>query len=150
MKYLCDEPHWEIEGNPDFALFFSNLSGLIDGPAILAISGSSLDNNVKDYLDQIKVSPANDTRCEPHFLGPDGYHLQLTVESLDGLAQLSEHHAEPEIADHMIVYRDSNVLLEWYDAGSNPIWICREIEKERVKNFGRAVHCEIKAVNEVV
>ncbi len=150
MKYLCDEPHWAIEGNPDFALLFRNLPGLIEGGATLAISGSSLGHDVKDYLDKLKVTPSNSIRCEPHFFGPEAYHIPITVKNLNGLADVSERHAEPEVADHMIVYRDTTVLLEWYDAGSNPIWITKDVAKERIDNFGRAIDCEIKTVSKVV
>ena len=150
MKYLCDKAHWAIEGNPDLVLFFRNLPGLFQEGAILAISGSSLETVVKDYLNVLKVKPSKGTRCEPYFLGPEAYHIPITVNNLNHLADIAENHAEPEVADHIIVYRDTSVLLEWYDVGSNPIWLARDIAKETADDFGRAIGCEIKAVNKAV
>ena len=147
MKYLCDTPHWAIEGNPDFLVFFRNLHQLVEERAILAVSGSSLESAVSDYLTKIKIEPRAGVRCEPHFFGPDAYHVPATVDNLAGLADMAEHHADPEVADHMVVYRDTTVLLEWYDAGANPIWITKDIDEDRIASFGRAIGCEVKAVS---
>jgi hypothetical protein len=61
--------------------------------------------------------------------------MKITRENLEGLAELSEHHAEPEIAIHIHVYKGNKVLLEWYDATSDPFRIAKEIGEEKVKEF---------------
>jgi hypothetical protein len=35
----------------------------------------------------------------------------------------------------MVVYRGSAILLEWYDAGDDPIYLSKEIEEEKVKTL---------------
>jgi len=44
-----------------------------------------------------------------------------------------EHHAEPELAIHFHVYQGATVLLEWYDAFSQPMLISGAVSEERVK-----------------
>jgi len=54
---------------------------------------------------------------------------------MQALAEVSERHAAPEVADHTIVYCESTTLLEWYDAGFDPIFLSKEIDENKVKAF---------------
>ncbi len=63
------------------------------------------------------------------------FHTTLTAECVEGLAQLVEEHIAPEIADHLHVYRGTEVLLEWYDFPTDPFWLSKAIPEEAVKDF---------------
>ena len=61
--------------------------------------------------------------------------MPATSENLLELADISEHCAEPEVAIHFHVYKDDQVLLQWYDAFADPIYVSKEISEDRIKAF---------------
>ena len=66
---------------------------------------------------------------------PRSFHVPVADAVMCGLADISERHAEPEVADHMVAYHDRGVVLEWYDAGSDPIFVAKEIPEATVAAF---------------
>ena len=55
------------------------------------------------------------------------------------LSDASSHHAEPEICDHLHFYRGQEVLVQWFDAFSDPLLISKSVARERVERFTSAV-----------
>ena len=51
------------------------------------------------------------------------------------LSEAAARHAEPEVCDHVHFYRDGVVLLQWFDAFSEPILISRTVPRRRVERF---------------
>ncbi len=66
---------------------------------------------------------------------PQAFHMALTTECLEGLARLAEQHIAPEIADHLHVYRGTEVLLEWYDFPTDPFCVSKAISAEAISDF---------------
>ena len=60
---------------------------------------------------------------------------RFTSGLCEALAAASEHHAEMELFDHIFLYADGQVLLEWPDAFSNCMWIAPSIDESRVGGF---------------
>lgn len=61
---------------------------------------------------------------------PEQFHLPLSAPVIDGLRELGNHYAEPEMFDHLLVYNDIDVLLGAYDFGLDPIWIRRTLPED--------------------
>jgi len=61
--------------------------------------------------------------------------MEINAENIEGLAHLSERFANPEIADHLHVYKVDKVLLECYDAFIGPFYIAKEISEDKVATF---------------
>jgi hypothetical protein len=62
--------------------------------------------------------------------------------SSDLLLRLSEaarRHAEPEICDHVHFYRDSEALLQWFDAFVDPLLVSKSVARQRVDRFASVV-----------
>ena len=75
--------------------------------------------------------------------------MPISQPNLDGLATLAETHAAPEIADHLHVYKDGKVLLEWYDAFStDPCYVSMDIPEENVRAFCHSIGAHYEAVVE--
>jgi hypothetical protein len=66
---------------------------------------------------------------------PEGFHLPATPENLSGLADIAENCVGPEVAIHFHVYKDNKILLEWYDAFFDPMFISKEIPEGKIKEF---------------
>jgi hypothetical protein len=57
---------------------------------------------------------------------------------------MSEHHAEPEMFDHLIIYRGEIGLLSWYDAPTDPFYVSTEISEVSLKEFCAKVQVSYK------
>lgn len=62
------------------------------------------------------------------------------------LADLAEVRAEHDVADHMVAYCDDEILLEWYDAIFDPMFISRVIDEGSLSAFARSVGGEVNDV----
>ncbi len=61
------------------------------------------------------------------------------------LAQLAEDRAEHDVAEHVIAYRGDEILLEWYDAVFDPLFVSRAIDEKTLSTFARSVGGEFDA-----
>jgi hypothetical protein len=55
------------------------------------------------------------------------------------LSEAASHHAEPEICDHLHLYRGLEPLVQWFDAFSDPLLVSKSVARERVERFASAV-----------
>jgi hypothetical protein len=76
------------------------------------------------------------------FPKPAFYHLPITSENLKELAEIAERHAEYEIAGHVHVYVNHEILLQWFDAFSDPIYISAKINEKKIKSFAEALNLQ--------
>lgn len=63
------------------------------------------------------------------------YYMPVTLKDMQGLAELAEHHAEPEICDHLRVYCNDKAVLAWHDIIDDPLDIDDSIDEARVIAF---------------
>ena len=68
--------------------------------------------------------------------GRSGEVLSM-AQLLDELAQIMDHHAEPELAIHFHIYCHGQVLLQWHDAFDDPILVSGAISEEKVRILAR-------------
>jgi hypothetical protein len=112
--------------------------------AVLCFEGTSFAPDVSSFLEARQ--PPDPPEIAPNTLGPKNrfFHLPLTGTNLSDLRLLAEHHAEPEIADHLVVYRDRDVLLWAGDAGAGYVSASRLLPSATVEAFrqtlGTALH----------
>ncbi|HEX9198148.1 MAG TPA: hypothetical protein VF865_01205, partial [Acidobacteriaceae bacterium] len=64
---------------------------------------------------------------------PKVFHIPLTGDNLADFRNLAENHAEPEVADHLVVYRGNDVLLWAHDAGYGYVYVARDLSKSIVE-----------------
>jgi hypothetical protein len=70
---------------------------------------------------------------------PDAYHLPLRDPNLADLRSIAERYAEPEVADHLAVYRGNELLLTAYDAGKDDVYVARSLSRETLETLQRAL-----------
>ena len=63
------------------------------------------------------------------------FRCAFTPTLFSELAALAEHHAEPEILDHLFVYAGETPLLEWHDAFANTMLLSGSLLEERIASF---------------
>ena len=64
-----------------------------------------------------------------------GSVCRFTSSLFEALASASQHHAEPELFDHIFLYADRQAVLEWPDAFANCMWIGHSVSETRVSAF---------------
>ena len=52
------------------------------------------------------------------------------------LASLARKHAEPELLDHLVLYKGLEELLFWHDAFANVLLVSRQVPESVVSAFG--------------
>lgn len=67
------------------------------------------------------------------------FHLPLIGDNLADLRNLAEKHAEPEVADHLVVYRGDDVLMWAHDAGSGYVDVARDLSQSTLAAFRAAL-----------
>jgi len=76
---------------------------------------------------------------EPHTIWSTGtiarFRCSFTTSLFEALAAASQHHAETELFDHIFLYADRQVLLEWPDAFANSMWVAAAVAEPRISAF---------------
>jgi hypothetical protein len=67
------------------------------------------------------------------------FSVRASSELFVRLSEAASHHAEPEICDHLHLYRGQEALLQWFDAFSDPLLVSKAVARERVERFASAV-----------
>jgi hypothetical protein len=142
-----DQAHWRVSGVRDLPAFLRALPTLLPANSILRLElDANPDEDVARVLQQFAIR-SNMTRNRGT-LWPRSelHHVPITPEVMSALAELAEVRAEHDMVDHMIAYRDDEILLEWYDAIYDPIFVSRAIGKSALSTFAQAVGGELDDV----
>jgi len=131
---------WEVaKGRKDCQICFRELPKLFPPGSTLCIEGTSIADDVKSYLDSHRVEQITKVHLGTIWPRPSVYHVPCDEQTLSGLMKLANNHAEPELADHLYVYKNQEVLFTWNDAFSDPIYISKKVPEDKVKTFCTAV-----------
>lgn len=128
-------PCWQISPPRDLDSFLRALADAVPPDSVLYLECSSLATEIRLYLESRKIQPTTTVAVGTLWPRPHRFHIPVTRENIEGLAQLAERHAEPEVADHLHVYRNNQVLLQWYDAPSEPLYVSTDISEDKLKAF---------------
>ena len=89
----------------------------------LCFEGTSVAPDVRALLEANAVAPAMNITRGTLWPEPNVFHVLATERLLRTLATLARHLAEPEICDHFHAYKDGRLVLQWYDAFSDPLLV---------------------------
>ena len=128
-------PHWKVSSPKEFPTFLRALIDLIPKGSIVYLEGGSPRKELKVFLDERSIPEVCHVAMGTIWPRPHVFHLPATPENLSAFADISEHYAEPEVAIHFHVYKDDRILLQWYDAFYDPIFISNEVPELKVKEF---------------
>lgn len=122
---------WQLVPTASPSDFVRALSLLAMPNATLALEGT-ISDNVVDWL-RLNAS-AEGLRISPGTLWPasDWWYIPLDAQKLEALARVIGD--EPP-AIHLFVYEGDQVLLEWYDAFTDPLWLSRQLSRLQLDRF---------------
>lgn len=135
-QFVNSETCWRISRVPDFPTFLRNLPILVPADSVLCLEGTPADD-VEVFLSERPAIYPN--QLDQGFLSMRQklYYVPATHENLQGLADLAEHHAEPEICDHLRVYYEGKAILAWHDIIDDPMDIDSQVDESSVNAFSK-------------
>lgn len=131
---------WDIDqGEIDTAAFFELLPKCFPDATTLFLEGTSIARDVKHRL-------SGHAEKGPHLPGRQTlwplstrlryrFSLSLCAE----LEAMAKCHAQPELCDHLSLYRDEEELLGFHDFGANNIYVSGTIPEPAVSAFANGL-----------
>lgn len=123
----------------DFYALLRAVDETMPKDSTLCLEGTSIASDVVAFLER-RQAPVQ-SAIAPNTLWPKPwfFHLSLAGADLSKLRELAEHHAEPEIADHLVVYRGGRVLLWAHDAGYGYVEVSDSLPEETIERLREAL-----------
>ena len=125
---------WEVSSPKAAPQFFRALLDLMPEGSILYLEGQPV-SEVRNFLQQRNPDRTTKVAMGTIWPRPEYYHIEITADNIEALAQLTEKLAIPEVLFHLHIYKNGEVLLEWHDAFDNPMLISKMIPEEKIQNF---------------
>lgn len=135
---LEDKEPWRVSPTRDVGGFLRALSLLVPDGCIAYFEDTG-EKHVAEYLRHAAIPPA--VRIAPGTIWPrpDCYHVALTAGAAEGLADFLDHNPCGFFCAHLHVYRDRTVLLQWFDAFDDPMYVSRSVDEQSVNRFAGAL-----------
>lgn len=124
---------WEFDGGFCPGDFFNALKLLGAGYG-LYIESSSISKDLVGRLRAFEVKEICRIRQGTIWPKPVCLHISLHEESIGELVAISESHAVPEYADHVVVY-NGGVVIEAYDFSLSPFQMSESVPESVVQEF---------------
>jgi len=135
---------WEVEGTTDFPALLRAVFEWFPDDSVLYFEGGSPNEELSAFMAAHAVPETVHIATGTIWPKPKVFHVPATRENIDLLADLAERCAEPELAVHVHVYRDGEVLLEWHDAFAQPMLLAGSLGENTVREFAAALGATVE------
>jgi hypothetical protein len=139
--YLQESQCWKVSGVRTAVAFFRALVVLVPDATHLFLEGSPAPEVVRllaDAADDASyAAPVGTIWSWPQKNRRSS--VRASSELFVRLSDAASHLAEPEICDHLHVYRGPEALVQWFDAFSEPMLVSKAVAREQVERFAAAV-----------
>jgi len=133
---MLKEPYWQIDGDDlDATVFFNALPRHFPDVTSLYVEGCAIAPTIEScYLQHAELGPF---LPEVGTIHPTSKKIRCAFSRAlcEELAKFSEHAAEPEVADHLHLFRGDEEILCWYDAFAHDLWLSAHLPEQRAKAF---------------
>lgn len=137
---MLEDTGWEIVGRRvDASTFFRALGEWAPHGAILVLEGGDHPAPLRTYLETCAVEPRMTIARGTIWPKAGVVHVPSTPAVLARLADFAETCAGPEVCDHLHVYDEAGLVLEWYDAFWDPIRLSKRVMAEQIDTFSAAL-----------
>jgi hypothetical protein len=128
--------YWGIEeGKVDGSQFFRLLPKYFPEATTFYAEGTSISRDLIEFYKMNFEDGDFLPRRQTIFPRSKKFRCASSHNFMNCLADLAEHHAEPELLDHLFLYKDEEPLIEWHDAFANAILISRKVSETIVAGF---------------
>ena len=132
---LSETDPWRVGPTTEVTVFLRALPQLAPDGSIVYFEGTG-ESQVAERLGHVSVAAPVQVAVGTIWPRPDCYHVPLTVETMERLAEWLEQNPAGYFCSHCHVYRGRSVLLEWHDAFiDDPMYISRTIDPALIERF---------------
>jgi hypothetical protein len=112
--------------------------------SVLYLEGTSIAPDVATFLESRSAKDQREVTPNTLWPKPKVFHVPLAGDNLAQLRNLADNHADPEVADHLVVYRRDDVLLWAHDAGYGYVRVARNLRESIVNALRNALGDRIR------
>lgn len=140
---------WAIDAKGiDSVDFFASLPQQFEEATTLFVEGTAIAPEVTAVLSAYQEPgdflPGANTIWPQSKKLRCGFSKRLT----DRLGELAAHHAEPELFDHLFLFRGEHFLIYWHDAFMAPMWLAPDLPESVVAQFAERFHRPYQRLSE--
>lgn len=142
---LNDRDSWTVDlRKSDITVFIRELRMLFPEGSNICLEGTSVNSRIRKFFQSNRAETT--TKVEGGTIWPRSrfFHIPLTNEIVQKLAEFTETHALPEICDHFHVYKDQELLLQGYDFLGHSVSLSDKIDEDLIKDFCEKTGCAYK------
>ena len=130
------DKYWEIdEGKVDAGKFFETLPKYFSAATTFFAEGTMMSDDVMEcyasFSDEGKYLPGAQTILPIS----KKFRCKFSPLLMGKLATLAKKHSEPELLNHLFVYKGNEALLYWHDAFANVLLVSRSIPESSISEF---------------
>ena len=122
--------------------FFLALLDITPADSVFCVETSNLVEEVREFLEANKMPHRTRVLLGTYWPKPEVFHLPFNEQNMRQFAEFAETFPMPQICDHIHIYKDNEVLLEWFDVLYNPLYISKKISEDSIKVFCSKIGCE--------
>ena len=130
---------WEVLGVRTSEGFFASLPDLLPEGSILCMEETSMDRGLRLFLEENAEAPGREIERGTSVPRAKQHHVQVRPDRMAEVQDYADRLAEPEICDHVHAYHGEDLLIEWYDAWSDPLLVSRSIPGKKMAVLCRRV-----------
>jgi hypothetical protein len=141
------QAHWRVSNVRNLPAVLKALPALVPDDSTLRLElDARPDEDVARFLADFATPSRMTSNKGTLWPRSQLHHVPIRPDVMSKLAELAEVRAEHDVADHLMAYRGDEVLLEWYDAVFDPIFVSRTLDPNAVSTFVRSVGGELHDV----
>ena len=144
IRLDTSRPFCELDGKTDSPHLLRALGDLLPEGCILYFEGGSSAKALVDFFHAHEVPEQSHVAVAILRPRPSCHHVPATLDNLSGLSELAKSHRAPELAVHLHVYRNAEILLEWHDAFWEPMLLSGTLPEKRVRTFAETLGMTIR------
>ncbi len=135
---------WEVSGPKDFPGLFRGLIGFLPEGSIMRFESGYPSGELATFFASHSIPEIIPIPKGTIWPKSEVFDVPATNENLLKLSKLTEDYAQAEVAIHFHVYTERGVLIDWYDAFSDPMFISKQFSEEEVRAFSDRVSMKYK------
>ncbi|HEY6168437.1 MAG TPA: hypothetical protein VI454_10390 [Verrucomicrobiae bacterium] len=136
---LGSDAGWEVAPTRDSVKFFQHVPLILPSRSVLYFEATALAPDIRDFLDDHAGLATCKVHAGDRWPWPERFHVAFSPEVARELAGIVRDFADAEICDHFLAYQDGRILLEWFDAWKNPLYLSRRVSEAQVAEFCRMI-----------
>jgi len=128
--------YWEIdEGKVDSAKFFEALAKYFPEATTFFAEGTVISDDVKECYASHQEEGKHLPGAQTILPVSKKFRCRFSQQLMARLAALAKIHAEPELLDHLALYKKNEEVLFWHDAFANVLLVSRTVPESVVSKF---------------